>query len=385
MNSSVTSKDKFGYYTVGDFKTYSKVEAIELHKLTGTHPHWNFNELAFASHDWTKEPIESLEELYAQRARQIRTDYDYVVIFYSGGADSLNIVNTFIKNNIVIDEIATYNYREAESDLDSFFHSELTRVAYPQIKKWQDQGIRFRHRDIDISRASFEIINDSQYSIDRAYYSNCAFGNNNLARSYIREHEPDYQKLINQGKRLGFVWGCDKPRIYKENGRFCIKFLDVIDSTISNRTQLLNREWEHDELFYWAPEAVDIICKQGHILKRFIEKHNLFYNGHNYNDYRNTEPVPMTKDNPTDSELNFRNLINTLMYQEFDPNTFTVGKPYSKIESPKDTVFTKDVIFRKQLTNLMAHLSQLDPYWLNDINNIHKGLKLCISPAYYLE
>ena len=45
MNSFDHNKDKFGYYLVGDFKTYSKVEAIELHKLTGIHPHWNFNEL----------------------------------------------------------------------------------------------------------------------------------------------------------------------------------------------------------------------------------------------------------------------------------------------------------------------------------------------------
>jgi hypothetical protein len=385
MNTLTQSKDKFGYYTVGNFKTYSKVEAIELHKITGIHPHWDFNEAEFSRHDWTKEPLESLEELYARRARQLRADYDHVVIFYSGGADSNNIVNTFIKNNLVIDEIATYTYYEAESNPNSFFNSELTKVAYPQIEKWQEQGVRFKHRDIDLSQITFNIVNDSHYDTNRAYYANHAFSNNNLARSYIRENEPDYQKLINQGKRLVFVWGTDKPRIYKENGRFCIKFLDVVDGSISNRTQLLNREWEHDELFYWAPEAADIVCKQGHILKRFIEKHNLFCNGNNYSDYRSEEKISLHKDNPTDSELNFRNLINTLMYSEFDPGMFTVGKPYSRIESPRDTVFFKDIVFRKQLENLMSHLSQLDPYWLNDSNNIHKGLKLCISPAYYLE
>lgn len=373
-------KDKFGYYTVGDFKTYSKVEAIEFHKRTGTHPHWNFNELFFSCYNWTAEPTESLEELYARRARQIRDKYDHVVIFYSGGIDSQNIINTFIKNNIRIDEIATYTYRAADSDPLSFFNSELVNVAYPQIKLWQESGVQFRHRDIDLSEVTFNIVNDKHYSTNRAYYSNYAFGNNNLARSYIREIVPDYQRLIEQGKKLVFVWGSEKPRIYKENNRFCIKFLDLIDGTVSNRTQIVNREWEYDELFYWAPEAVDIICKQGHILKRFIEQHNIFGNGKDFSHYCNEEKITLP-----DFELNFRNLLNKLVYSEFDPNTFSVGKPYSRLESPRDRAFNKDVVFRGQLEKLKTHLLQLDPYWLNDVNNIHKGLKLCISPAYYLE
>jgi hypothetical protein len=380
MNSFDHNKDKFGYYLVGDFKTYSKVEAIELHKLTGIHPHWNFNELAFSCHNWTKEPLESLEELYARRARQIREKYDHVVIFYSGGADSLNIVNTFIKNHIQIDEIATYTYREADSDPNSFFNSELTRVAYPQIKAWQNQNVKFYHRDIDLSRVTFDIVNNKHYDINRAYYANYAFGNNNLARSHIREQVSDYQKLIEQGKKVVFIWGSDKPRIYQENNRLCIKFLDLIDGSISNRTQMLNREWEHDELFYWAPEAVDIVCKQGHILKRFIEEHNLFAENTDYSDYRSEEKIKFL-----DIELNFRNLINTLIYPGFDPNMFSVGKPFSRLESPRDHVFNKDIVFRTQLEKVKTHLSQLDSYWLNDVTNIHKGLKLCISPAYFLQ
>jgi hypothetical protein len=380
MKLASHDKDKFGYYSVGNFKTYSKVEAIELHKRTGIHPHWNFNELFFSCYNWAVEPTESLEELYARRARQIRDRYDHVVIFYSGGADSQNIINTFIKNNIQIDEIATYTYRSADSDPHSFFNSELVNVAYPQIKLWQDQGVQFQHRDIDLSGITFNIVNDKRYSTNRAYYSNYAFGNNNLARSYIRETVTDYQRLIEQDKKVVFVWGSEKPRIYKENNQFCIKFLDLIDGTVSNRTQIVNREWEHDELFYWAPEAVDIICKQGHILKRFIEQNNIFGNGKDFSDYRNEEKITLP-----DFESNFRNMLNRLVYSEFDPNTFSVGKPYSRLESPRDLAFNKDVVFRGQLEKLKTHLLQLDPYWLNDVNDIHKGLKLCISPAYYLE
>jgi len=48
---------------------------------------------------------ESLDFLYALRARQLREKYDYLVLYFSGGADSTNILKTFIDNNIFLDEI----------------------------------------------------------------------------------------------------------------------------------------------------------------------------------------------------------------------------------------------------------------------------------------
>ena len=376
-----TDKDKFGYYQVGQFKTYSKIEAIELHVITGIHPEWRFNDLAFGSYDWTIEPWQDLSELYAKRARQIRNQYDYVVIFFSGGADSFNIVNTFIKNKIPFEELATYHYAKADSHRDSYFNVELERAAFPQIKKWKEMGINFVHRDIDTSESTMKIIADNHYRTNRVYYSNHLFGNNNLARSYIRETEPDYQRIIESGRRLVFVWGADKPRIYKENDRLCLKFLDLIDTTISSRTQMLSRDNEHDELFYWSPDAMDVMCKQAHILRRFIIEHKVFDKGIDHSDYRKDDNIRFTRD----FESSFRNLINHLIYPDWDINTFSQGKAYSMIDSPRDVVFNKDLVYKQQMLDVITHLSRLDPYWLNDPNNIHKGVKLCISPAYYLE
>lgn len=47
MLNSHLSKDKFGFYQVGKFKTYSKVEAIELSNATAQPVHWNFNDEEF--------------------------------------------------------------------------------------------------------------------------------------------------------------------------------------------------------------------------------------------------------------------------------------------------------------------------------------------------
>ena len=380
------NKDRFGFYRVGEFKTYSKIEAIELHRRLGIHPHWDFNEAEFSQYDWTQEPVESLEQLYAKRAWQIRNAYDHLVLFYSGGADSMQVLNTFIKNKIPFEEIVTYNYESAEPDPNSFFNGELVHVAYPDIKRWQDAGVKFQHRHIDLSQISYDILHSKKFDLDRGYYSNSLFGMNNLARSHIREKTDDYQQIINRGKKLVFVWGADKPRLYRENNRYCLKFLDIIDSAVNPRTQIVNREDEYDELFFWSPDALDLMCKQGHVLRRFVIANQLFSDKKDRYDIREEENIryidPMTG---RERYTNYRNAINILIYQGFDPNTYSVGKPASKLFSPREAVFIKDVVFREKMTKLSDHLSQLDSYWLNDPTNIQKGIKLCISPAYYLE
>lgn len=398
------NKDKFGYYQVGDFKTYSKVEAIELHGITGIHPHWNFNEDFFKNYNWAVEPTESLDELYARRASQIRNDYDYIVLFYSGGADSNNILETFVKNNIKIDEVATYNFQSIDSDPDSHFNGELTKVAWPKLKSLKDQGYNFIHRNIDLSEISAEILTDKNYLITRAYYASVHWGTAHVARSYMRERIPEYKKIIESGKKLVFVWGSDKPRLYKENGKYCMKFLDLIDSAINFRTQMRNKEEEYDELFYWAPEAVDIISKQCHVLKRFFDKLDIIninnidfsdpfaFNDPNltafyrYNlEYRAPDLQTTFANNKTVDGMSYRNLINSIIYSNFIPGTFSVGKSGNLILSNREVKFHKDREFIKHTHMLLEHLRSLDTYWLADPNNLFKGLKLCTSPSYYLE
>ena len=69
-NLQLNDPDRFGYYCVGNLRTYSKLEAIELHQRTGHHPEWCFNEAVFNSYDWKVEPQLPLQELYRQRAQQ---------------------------------------------------------------------------------------------------------------------------------------------------------------------------------------------------------------------------------------------------------------------------------------------------------------------------
>lgn len=72
----------------------------------------NLNNLSFHSilehANWETEPQESLSVLYKKRAQQIRDTYDYIVLYFSGGSDSITMLNAFMQNGIEIDEVVVY-------------------------------------------------------------------------------------------------------------------------------------------------------------------------------------------------------------------------------------------------------------------------------------
>ena len=97
--------NRHGFYMVGNKKFFNKTLAL-LESSTSKLPvEWKFNHDAYGKIDWTV-PIETnLEELYRLRAQQLRNQYDYLILHFSGGADSTNVLHAFVRNNIFLDEI----------------------------------------------------------------------------------------------------------------------------------------------------------------------------------------------------------------------------------------------------------------------------------------
>lgn len=108
-----------GLYKVGNKAFTNKLEAcLALNNIPGDHQiHWDYHDDVYKRAQWLHEPPVSIDELYKQRAIQLREQYDHLVLFYSGGADSHTILQTFINNNIKIDEVFVYGAFKAEEKL----------------------------------------------------------------------------------------------------------------------------------------------------------------------------------------------------------------------------------------------------------------------------
>jgi hypothetical protein len=381
MNSM--NQDKLGCYRVGNLKFYSKLEAIEHMEKTGIHLHWDFNEAVFDCYDWTIEPNENILELYRQRAQQLRDKYDYIALIYSGGADSETVLQSFVNNDIKLDEVASYINYEATGSKTSFLNREIFENAIPRVSQLQATQPWIKHRIIDLTKLQLDYFNSAEAKFDWIYSVNMLFNSNCVSRESLGTKIPDWRHIIDSGKKLCLLWGHDKPRIFYENNRLAIRFIDLIDNGPTVKSFAGELPYS-DELFYWTPDLPNMIIKQGHLIK-------------NYFDY-NLSKSPYITTQKTDLAFKIVNDkkywlssdgLHSIIYPNYCIETLSAAKPVSTIISPRDTWFfnLEDSNLAKQVWKMgVTKLWQQVPdYWKNQPSCISKGLKACWSKFYFLE
>ena len=92
-----------GYYLVNGEIFENKIHALIKGSELNVLPEWHYFDEVFSKANKTGLGQVPLTEWYKQRALQLRDKYDYLILNYSGGSDSHNILHTFLKNNIKLD------------------------------------------------------------------------------------------------------------------------------------------------------------------------------------------------------------------------------------------------------------------------------------------
>jgi hypothetical protein len=386
MSLADYERDKFGFYRVGNLKFYSKIEAIEIHTKTGIHPHWDFNESVFSMYDWTKEPTESLEELYRQRAQQLREKYDYLVLWYSSGADSDNILKSFLDNNIPLDEVASFVNDEGTHDKDNYYmNGEIYNIAHKVVSGYKEKFPDLIHRIVDLCKPVVDFFSTPGEVLDWRYQMNCMFNPNATMRGKLYRYVKEWQDLKNSGKKIGFIWGIDKPRLGLENNRYYVKFLDVVDNAVNPEWQMNRDPGDFNELFYWTPDMPELVIKQAHTIKKFLRSD---IEGGDY--LRNEASHLAYKIKPDGKKLWLTTLgVNYLIYPKYHFDPLNEFKPSSLFWTQRDQWFYNIGKSDTSYTNWQSALSSMwkdvPDYWKNDPTDPSRAFKGCVSKPYFLE
>lgn len=374
--------DKLGCYRVGNLKFHSKLQAIEMQARTGIHLHWDFNEAVFRSHNWSIEPTDNILELYRQRAQQLRDKYDYIVLFWSGGADSETVRTSFNDNHIRLDEIVSYcNYQGSDSKTD-LMNSELFHRTIPQAQLLTHQFPEMKFRIIDQSTMYLDYFNQHT-QFDWIYNSNMMLTPNCVVRDSMGCQVKEWRDLIEAGKKLCVLWGHDKPRVFHENNRFSFRFIDIIDNGPKVKS-MAGLEPYTDELFFWTPDCPQIAIKQAHLVKNYLNSHAL-------TSHFVSEKKSSLAYKTVDGAKYWLNShgVHQIIYPTWDISTFDAGKPASTIFSPRDHWFFNLENDNRALTAWKNGVAKLDltlpDYWKNNPLDFSQGIKACWSPDYYLE
>lgn len=349
---------------------------------------WHYNDEIFNLYDWTKEPQKSLTELYQERALQIRKKYDYVILFYSGGADSHNMLESFLRVGADIDEIVSIHSYSADRDRNSQFNREIFETAIPYVQNLKQSG-RLRqdipHRLIDMSDLIVKFSQEIDW-LDFPYIVNSAVSINNVARSYLRKYITDWANLIDQGKKVALIWGHDKPRIMQEQGKFFLNFMDIFDNCISTWIQQTRPPGWFDEMFYSTPDLPELVIKQAHVIKNFLTS---CPESHCYLSDKVSGLGHVVKYQPDGSWQSLwltRDAQSTLLYPWFDPDLYNCNKVLDIIYSSRDHWFWSDLSIGAQYhTVINGIISKFGDLWLNhDLTNGIRATRNFRSQKYWL-
>lgn len=270
---------KLGAYYVGSMNKpiTNKLHALELAAKIGGNVRWNFNDSTYSSVDWIVEPQISIDTLYLMRARQLRDRYDYVVLNYSGGSDSTNILYTFLKNGIHIDEIivrhpgsGVKNITTNTQNKDSTNQiSEFDYAVLPRLKWVADNFPRVK---ITVHDYFESMVNES---IDDTWiYAAREFFHPGVIKRYSNLSMRSQLSTYDRGKSVAVIYGIDKPKLEYQNGKYYAYFIDicpnVVVSEVADYTNITT------ELFYWTPDLPEIVVKQAHMVRRWIDANPQF-------------------------------------------------------------------------------------------------------------
>jgi hypothetical protein len=269
---------KLGYYICDNLEFESKISALTYSNISKKPVEWIFNDLEFNLHDWSTEPVESLDQLYDRRARELREKYDYLILSYSGGSDSHQILMSFIRQNLLIDEIIVNTVEKGWKNftiLDPKNTSSLNSGAehylqtIPRLKEIENLIPRTKITICDLTDHvydSFLKAGDASWVLSKREALN-PIGVTRFNYIYFDEVRRKFDKQ----KRIGLVLGVEKPKSIIHNGQFWIRFND----RAANMVTIIDHIKDYDnsvlEYFYWSPDAVPILIKQGHVIKRWLE------------------------------------------------------------------------------------------------------------------
>lgn len=269
--------EKLGYYQVGQQRFSSKIQACVFGTQTNTHPEWQFSNAVWHAVDWSQEPEVDVLQLYRLRAQQIREQYDYVIVNYSGGSDSQTLVNAFFDSGSHIDEIVTIWNRahtkkvianasvtdprniEAEFEL-------TTRQGLEQIRA-RSPGTKITY--YDVSEATLEAY--QRYDGEEWLSATKEHLNPHFVTRYSNTRERDQLVRLDRGRRTAVVLGIDKPRVSIKDGRYCVTFIDTLVNNCQGGFNQRSYDNVEQVLFYWTPDLPAIVVKQAHMIRRWFE------------------------------------------------------------------------------------------------------------------
>lgn len=312
-----------------------------------------FNPEIFDKINWDKPVGFNILDLYKARAVQLRQMYDYVILMFSGGSDSMQILHTFVKNKIKIDEIRIFSYDSMVQaygedkialDVNLKIFLEYKNAALATIEK-------IKHLIPDTIITHYDMTDDCIRETKSKKYSH--FIREGYPGISAYSHSPRFftvsanqYNVRNYKENSCLIYGVEKPIIKFNMSTRELRF-HFSDAVLRDYAycRYYGRKDIKVEPFYWSADFPLIPVKQTQMIREYLETENearkKFYGL--YNKIQKEEDFLRRRYMTTQ----LARMFDALIYPNWVPETYSGIKP----RAFRHEIFLYESVFGKTHSN----------------------------------
>jgi hypothetical protein len=369
--SPITNRNPYGDYQVGSVRYRNKMEAAYYATQKNLPITWDFHDATFSKINWQHRPPGNIQDLYRQRAQQLRDTYDYIIVYFSGGSDSWTVLNSFLSNNIHVDEIRTNwamdqrKYQAADSNnrheinIMSEFEYAILPVLDHIRKNYPKTSIVINDYSTALQTENFE-----EEFIHRSNHWQ------NISSPFrLKGTSEQSDLLLNKYRRVAGVYGFEKIKMRCIDKKLYAFFADNAGGAELDTEKAV-------EFFFSTPDFPLISVMQAHYLRDelLVQKDIIF----NIN----------KKDNGVRERGEWNDLYLKACYPDYNPNTFQTDKALGTWVRASDVWMQKynPNFFNSWRWTYNQYFKALDDRLLKKVRGtITVGLKGSASPNYLID
>lgn len=370
---------KLGYYLVDNEIYYHKIQALLAASKKQKQIRWFFNEDVFIKYPWHIEPEKTLQEVYRDRAQQLRDQYDYLRLELSGGSDSATVLYSFVLNGIHIDEVVFRYPKQGEKGVvgnpyDTRCENTLSEWEFAAKPLLHWIATNYPRIKITIHDYSTDMLAKENELDENWIYQTKSYLQPGHAYKHSDRHNKEYLNLLDRTQRIGVIFGTDKPKVCIKDKRFFLYFMDIQGNCANPDAVAENATTEY---FFWSPDACEVLAKQAHEIARWFSRpenykmQNLLHWPNNNFAFRSV----------------YEQLIKLIIYPDYDSSTFQTVKATNNIWNEMDHWFHTnfkntrlDQVWRAGITHVIENL---DSKYVGYTDGIARDLMVFDTPYYY--
>jgi hypothetical protein len=370
----ITLGNPYGVYRVGFNEYPNKLEATYQATQQRLPLTWDFHDMVFSKFDWRIRPPGTLEELYRQRAQQLRDTYNYIIVYFSGGSDSWTVLHSFLSNGIHVDEIRT-NWASATRkyyDADPTNHNEINIMSefeyavvpvLDHVKKYYPQT-RIVYNDYS---ECYQIKDFREEFIHRSNHWQ------NISSPFRPQGSSEQSSLlINKSRKVAAVYGFEKIKLRNINKKLYMYFSDTAGGAELDDGKTV-------EFFFSTPNFPMISILQAHYLR--------------------DELLSQRQELIKDGKTNIRGIRNRgewhhihlkACYPDYNPDTFQTNKPIGTLVRASDVWLLRynPTFFKSWRWAYNQYFKNIDDVFITKskkVGNLITGLHHIASRSYLID